>query len=115
MPTPEFLMQLSAVRRQLNFSIPLKEEKVRSLSPIDPPKRDKISLENFKIVDGGLAECPNWTRTFFPDRLAVHLNSCKPGKPLKPTKRKLNMRWKSPKQKEISKTQLRMPLLGKGN
>lgn len=25
------------------------------------------------------------------------------------------MRWKSPKQKEINKTQLRMPLLGKGN
>ena len=31
-----------------------------------------------------LASCPNCTRTFFPERLASHLKSCKPGKPLKP-------------------------------
>lgn len=58
-PTPEFMQQLSLVKKQLKKQNNTIEENERSLSPIDPPKRDKILLENFKIVDGGLAECPH--------------------------------------------------------
>jgi len=48
---------------------------VRNISPVIFPNKDKLPLEKYKIVEGGLAECPNCNRTFFPDRLAVHLNS----------------------------------------
>ena len=30
-----------------------------------------------------LVPCSNCGRTFLPDRLQIHLRSCKPGKPLK--------------------------------
>lgn len=30
-----------------------------------------------------LVMCPNCDRTFLPDRLEIHLRSCKHGKPLK--------------------------------
>jgi hypothetical protein len=59
----------------------------RSLSPLDGERKqrnDKLDIEKFRIVEGGLAEWPNCARTFFPDRLVVHLKSCKPGKPLIP-------------------------------
>lgn len=35
---------------------------------------------NDKVLDA----CPNCDRTFVPRALAIHLKSCKPGKPLKP-------------------------------
>lgn len=115
-PDEKYLQDIELIKKHYKEPAPEEEKKVPlSPSPIQSEKQEKPNPANFKFVDGGLAECPNCCRTFFPDRLIVHLKSCKPGKPLMPKKKKkVNMRWQSPKQKETHKTQFRMPLLGKG-
>lgn len=110
----------------------------RSLSPIDM-NGHKSPEQNYKIVEGGLAECPNCSRTFFPNRLTVHLKSCKPGKPLIPKKNKKvglkftkenkglknynngnnfnnmkNLKSVKKDKKQVQPKKFRMPLLGKG-
>lgn len=115
-PSKEYINDLEYIAKHYHELKNIKEKEVsRSISPIESARPERPSLENFKLVEGGLAECPNCNRTFFPDRLMVHLKSCKPGKPLMPKKKRLNMRWQSPKQKDTHKSNLRMPLLGKGN
>ena len=57
--------------------------------------------------ESSLVSCPNWNRTFFPERLSIHLKSCKPGKPMtngikkkttyQPPKLKTKTKWKPPK------------------
>ncbi|CAG9580490.1 conserved hypothetical protein [Leishmania major strain Friedlin] len=43
---------------------------------------NKLQMEAFN--DTALSPCPNCGRTFLPDRLQVHMKSCKPGKTAKP-------------------------------
>ncbi|KAG5496413.1 hypothetical protein JKF63_02715 [Porcisia hertigi] len=52
-----------------------------------PPSSDiemynQLQLDAFN--EASLSPCPNCGRTFLPDRLQIHLRSCKQGKPLKP-------------------------------
>ena len=118
-PPPNFLAELEYIKKHYQEQETEKEKELpRSLSPIDHKKKKEnpIKIEDLKMVEGGLAECPNCSRTFFPDRLMVHLKSWKPGKPLMPKKKKrINMRWKNMRKKEVPKNKFRMPLLGKGN
>ena len=46
--------------------------------------RDRLNAAAWQSAQGNLAPCENCGRTFNPDRLQVHLRSCKPGKPVAP-------------------------------
>ena len=51
---------------------------------INPKKLDEYNEAAFSKWDQeALVSCPHCQRTFLPDRLKIHLRSCKPGKPLK--------------------------------
>jgi ribosomal protein L32 len=45
---------------------------------------DRYNDEMFEQFNNNLSECPNCGRTFLPDRLQVHLKSCKPGNSASP-------------------------------
>lgn len=50
---------------------------------------DQYNLEAYNKWDAeSLLPCPNCARTFLPDRLDIHLRSCKADRPLKPPVRK---------------------------
>ena len=51
-------------------------------------KSKRIPTESESNIENSLVSCPNWNRTFFPERLNVHLKSCKPGNPMKKTTEK---------------------------
>eukprot|EP01006_Ploeotia_vitrea_P006259 TRINITY_DN12655_c0_g2_i1.p1 TRINITY_DN12655_c0_g2~~TRINITY_DN12655_c0_g2_i1.p1 ORF type:complete len:807 (-),score=107.85 TRINITY_DN12655_c0_g2_i1:150-2441(-) len=40
---------------------------------------DEFNQAQFNDFKENLSQCPNCGRTFYPDRLAVHMRSCKPG------------------------------------
>lgn len=68
--------------------------KVQSLDRIGPlSKMSDRELDRFNAAafesysTHTLASCPNCSRTFLPDRLEVHLRSCKPGSGSKPVSR----------------------------
>lgn len=74
-PSQEYLNALELIKKHNETQKTEKERELpRSISPIEEI-RARPCLENFRIVEGGLAECPNCHRTFFPDRLVVHLKS----------------------------------------
>jgi len=60
---------LSEVQPQLERDV---TQKPRELS-VDPEFEHQV-----------LSSCPHCERTFLPDRLEIHLRSCKADKPLKP-------------------------------
>lgn len=45
----------------------------------------RIQTESDSNIENSLVPCPNCKRTFFPERLNIHMKSCKPGKPMKNT------------------------------
>jgi hypothetical protein len=52
--------------------------------PITGKKAEQYNEAAFSKWDTeALVPCKNCERTFLPDRLVIHLRSCKPGKPLK--------------------------------
>ena len=70
---------------------------------------DTVSEESSGILNN-LIPWPNWKRTFFPDRLAIHLKSWKPNNHLKknagkksvyqPPKLKNKTKWQAPKEED---------------
>lgn len=48
---------------------------------------DLLNEAAWQSAQSNLVPCENCSRTFLPDRLAVHQRSCRPGKPLKPLTR----------------------------
>lgn len=54
----------------------------RQAASSDVALYNQLQMEAFN--DTALSPCPNCGRTFLPDRLLVHLRSCKPGKTAKP-------------------------------
>ena len=66
----------------------------------------KTTTESDGAPESSLVPCPNCNRTFFPERLNIHLKSCKPGKPMKgkparkpmyqPPKLKTRTKWMAP-------------------
>ena len=116
-PPIQFLTDIQLIQKFYQKQVQEKEKELpRSLSPLERKETWNTKIEDFKMVEGGLAECPNCTRTFFPDRLKVHLKSCKPGKPLMPKKKRkrMNIHWQNFKKKEVKSSKFRMPLRGKG-
>ena len=65
---------------------------------------DKIQIESESNIENSLVSWPNCARTFFPERLNIHLKSWKSGKPMKsmikkkpvyqPPKLKIKSAWK---------------------
>ncbi|EPY34417.1 hypothetical protein AGDE_07926 [Angomonas deanei] len=54
--------------------------------PSDTVSTQEQSEAQFKEFVSNLAECPNCARKFLPDRLVVHLRSCRPGNAAKAVK-----------------------------
>lgn len=87
-------------------------EDKQPLSTYDRANERQIQTENDPKPEKSLIPCPNCSRTFFPDRLNMHLKSCKPDKPMKkavgkkpayqPPKLKTKSSWKPPKEEESS-------------
>lgn len=87
-------------------------EDKQPLSTYDRPDERQIQTESDSKPEKSLIPCPNCSRTFFPDRLNIHLKSCKPGKPMKktvgkkpvyqPPKLKTKSSWQPPKEDEGS-------------
>jgi hypothetical protein len=50
-----------------------------------PTQQEPIESETESVPENSLIACPNCNRTFFPDRLTIHLKSCKSGKSMKKT------------------------------
>lgn len=48
---------------------------------------DQMNEAAWQASQANLVPCENCNRTFLPDRLMVHLRSCRPGKPLRPLSR----------------------------
>jgi len=61
--------------------------KITAGGKYDINKIDQMNEAAWKAAQANLVPCENCGRTFLPDRLMVHLKSCKPGKPLKPLSR----------------------------
>jgi hypothetical protein len=116
-PTKQFQDDLEYIKKYLReMEKEVEKELPRSLSPIESKVRELRPKEQaIRMVDGGLAEWPNCSRTFFPDRLTVHLKSCKPGKPLvSKKKKKINMRFQNQrKTKPVLKGLIDMMITGK--
>lgn len=60
--------------RNQRRNVPTKPEGILSSGNYDSSKYNE---EAWKASQANLAQCPNCSRTFLPDRLVVHLRSCK--------------------------------------
>eukprot|EP01006_Ploeotia_vitrea_P025994 TRINITY_DN58974_c0_g1_i1.p1 TRINITY_DN58974_c0_g1~~TRINITY_DN58974_c0_g1_i1.p1 ORF type:complete len:643 (-),score=65.86 TRINITY_DN58974_c0_g1_i1:1408-3336(-) len=70
----------------------LPAELLDSSGPYNPTQREQMfeqfNADQYAEFDSGLVACDNCGRTFLPDRLQVHLRSCKgPGRGSKPVRR----------------------------
>lgn len=61
---------------------PSKPDMLPSLSGNNGQDRERMNILAYESAQQQLLSCPNCGRTFLPDRLNVHLKSCKPSKTL---------------------------------
>lgn len=71
-------LENSQLPKHMKRPYPIKPQILPSLGPdggMDLERRNQLAFESSK---GQLLPCPNCGRTFLPDRLEVHLRSCRP-------------------------------------
>ena len=64
--------------KHMRRPLPSKPDLLPSLSGNIEEDRERMNLLAYESAQQQLLPCPNCTRTFLPDRLNVHLKSCRP-------------------------------------
>lgn len=77
-----------------------KQEEDRATSPVVNHGMSSFVVAE-KVDDQELESCPHCSRTFLPERLKIHLKSCKAGKPLKPRTQPKQMQQNKSHQRSI--------------
>eukprot|EP01135_Chromosphaera_perkinsii_P010405 Nk52_evm77s2118 gene=Nk52_evmTU77s2118 len=82
----KFKAQQDLLPPEQRKSLPKKPSALSSGEGLTNEERNAIAAEAHA---SSLSECPNCGRTFNPDRLPVHLKSCKPGQTAAPVKKEI--------------------------